>query len=62
MAIAKTGWAAHWNGGHVILHTPRRSYFLLGPSDHPVFTELYDASTRRVMLGGGWRIVARKRD
>lgn len=62
MAIAKINWGAHWNGGHVIVHTPRWSLFLKGPEDVPLFTERYVASTRVLPLGAGWRFVARLRD
>jgi hypothetical protein len=60
MPTAKINWAAHWNGGSAILHTPRWSFFLRSPSIVPYFSERYGPD-RVLPLVGGWRFVVRNR-
>ena len=54
-------WAAHWNGGAFIVHTPLWSFKLRGPDQHPDFSELYVDTTRRLALSGGWRFLVFRR-
>jgi hypothetical protein len=60
-AVRKIPWVAYWNGGHFIVHTPRWSFKLRGPTDTPYFSERYGRNTRRIQLGRGWRLVIETR-